>query len=55
VLALIVGILLGLIALLADKLGLGRSPGFGRVQQATLLIGVVLIGVGFLIRGRRGP
>jgi hypothetical protein len=54
-LALVVGILLGLTALLADKLGLGRSPGFGRVQTTALVVGVVLIALGFLLRARRGP
>jgi Na+-driven multidrug efflux pump len=54
-LALIVGILLGLLALLADKLGVGRSPGFGRVQTAGLIIGVVLIVLGFLLRRSREP
>jgi hypothetical protein len=54
-LAFVVGILLALGALLADKLGVGRTPGFGRVQTAGLIIGVVLIGLGFLLRRASEP
>jgi fumarate reductase subunit D len=54
-LVLAVGVLLALGALLADKLGLGRSPGFGRVQIAALVIGVVFIALGILAGSHQGP
>jgi fumarate reductase subunit D len=54
-LAFVVGLLLALGSLFADKLGVGRSPGFGRVQITALLVGVVLIALGFLAGTHRFP
>jgi hypothetical protein len=48
-----VGVLLGLIALFADPLGLGRSVGFGWKQGLGVLIGVVVILAGFYLRWRK--
>jgi hypothetical protein len=53
-LAFVVGVLFTLAVLLADKLGWGTSPGFGRVQTTGLIIGLVLVVLGFLVR-RIGP
>jgi len=47
---LVVGILLVLLALLADIIGVGRVPGFGWKQALTLLVGLVLIGVGWFVK-----
>jgi hypothetical protein len=48
-----VGVLLGLIALFADPLGLGRSVGFGWKQGLGVLIGVVVILAEFYLRWRK--
>jgi hypothetical protein len=49
----IVGILIVLISVLADPLGLGRSPGFGWKQGLGVVIGVVVILGGFYLRWRK--
>jgi hypothetical protein len=41
-----VGVLLILIALFADPLGLGRSPGFGWKQTLGVVVGVLLVVAG---------
>jgi len=50
-----VGLLLILIALFADPLGLGRSPGFGWRQGLGVVIGVLVILGGLYLRRRRKP
>ena len=52
-----VGVLLILIALFADPLGLGRSPGFGWRQTLGVVVGalVVLAGVYLRRRGKVSP
>lgn len=45
-LAVIAGIVLVLLGLLADAIGLGGSPGFGMYQIAAVVAGVVLAGFG---------
>jgi len=47
---LVVGVLLVLLALLADIIGVGRVPGFGWKQMLTLLVGLALIGAGWFLR-----
>lgn len=37
-------------SLFADQIGFGQSPGFGWKQDITLVLGVVLVGVGTLVR-----
>ena len=49
----IAGIILALLGLLADVVGIGREPGFGWKQTLALLVGLALIGAGWLL-GRRG-
>jgi uncharacterized membrane protein len=44
-LVLAVGALLALISILADKIGLGATPGFGWKQTLGLVIGIVLVGL----------
>ncbi len=51
----IVGILIVLISVLADPLGLGRSPGFGWKQGLGVVIGVVVILGGLYLRRRVKP
>lgn len=51
----VVGVLVVIIAALADRLGLGRSPGFGWRQTLGVVIGVVVLLVGFYLRRRRTP
>ena len=43
---LVVGVLLALVALLADILGVGSEPGFGWKQSAGLAVGLVLAAIG---------
>ena len=47
-----VGVLLVLIALFADPLGLGRSPGFGWRQGLGVIIGVLVMLAGLYLRRR---
>ena len=44
--ALVLGIVLGIVSLFADSLGLGASPGFGWKQTLGLVIGLALIALG---------
>ena len=48
----IVGILIVLIAALADPLGLGRSPGFGWRQTLGVIVGALVIVAGLYLRRR---
>jgi uncharacterized membrane protein len=52
-----VGLLIDLIALFADPLGLGRSPGFGWHQLLGVVVGalIVLAGVYLWRRGKVSP
>jgi hypothetical protein len=52
-----VGLLLILIAMFADALGLGRSPGFGWRQTLGLVAGVLVVVAGayLLRRGKVSP
>jgi hypothetical protein len=53
VLLLTSGVLLFLIALAADSLGLGSTPGIGYKQLVAALIGIILAAVGMAgLRGR---
>jgi uncharacterized membrane protein len=45
-LMLVVGIVLAIISIFADRIGLGVTPGFGWKQTLGLLIGVALIVLG---------
>ena len=47
-----VGVLLVLIALFADPLGLGRSPGFGWRQGLGVIIGALVMLAGLYLRRR---
>ena len=47
-----VGVLLILIALFADPLGLGRSPGFGWRQTLGVVVGALVVVVGVYLRRR---
>jgi len=49
---LIVGILIVLIAALADPLGLGQSPGFGWKQTLGVIVGALVIVAGLYLRRR---
>jgi len=49
-----VGIVILLLSVLADALGLGRVEGFGWMQTLGVLIGIVLIAVGYYLRGKPG-
>jgi hypothetical protein len=52
-----IGVLIFLLSLFADPLGLGRSPGFGRVQTLGVVVGalIVLAGVYLWRRGKPSP
>ena len=51
-----IGVLILLVSLFADPLGLGRSPGFGRVQTIGVVVGALVIAAGaYLRRGRGSP
>jgi hypothetical protein len=49
----VVGVLLVILAALADPLGLGRSPGIGWRQGLGVVIGVVVLLLGLYFRRRR--
>ena len=51
----IVGIVLVLLSALADPLGLGRSPGFGRWQTLGVIVGALVILAGVYLRRRAKP
>jgi hypothetical protein len=48
------GIVILLLSVLADGLGLGRAEGFGWRQALGVLVGIVLIAVGYYLRGKLG-
>jgi hypothetical protein len=50
---LVLGIGILLLSVLADALGLGRVEGFGWKQSVGAVVGIVLIAVGYYLRGRR--
>ncbi len=49
----VVGALLVLIALFADPLGLGRSPGFGWRQTLGVVVGALILLGGLYLRRRK--
>ena len=53
----IVGILIALVAALADPLGLGRSPGFGWRQTLGVVVGALVVAGGVYLwrRGKPSP
>lgn len=46
------GVVILLLSVLADALGLGRVEGFGWKQTVGVLVGIVLIAVGYYLRGK---
>jgi hypothetical protein len=48
------GVVILLLSVLADALGLGRVEGFGWKQTVGVLVGIVLIAVGYYLRGKPG-
>ena len=46
-----IGLIIGLLTLLADWLGFGDAPGFGWQQTLGSLLGAALIAMGLLVRG----
>jgi peptidoglycan/LPS O-acetylase OafA/YrhL len=51
----VVGLIVGLLFALADAIGLGGSPGFGRSQIIGIVMGVIILIVGLVILARSGP
>jgi len=51
-LMLVVGVVLALASILADRIGLGAMPGFGWKQTLGLLVGLALIVLGLWRRRR---
>jgi hypothetical protein len=53
----VVGLVLALLAALADPLGYGGSSGFGGRQIAGVVVGliVMVVGLALMARSRRGP
>ena len=51
----IVGILIVLLSVLADRLGLGRHPGFGWWQGLGVVVGALVILAGLYLRRREKP
>ena len=51
----VVGLIVGLLFALADAIGLGGSPGFGRSQIMGVIVGVVILIIGVLIVARSRP
>jgi len=51
----VVGLLVGLLSVLADVIRLGGSPGFGRGQIIGVVVGAVILIVGVVIFARSRP
>jgi len=51
----VIGLITGLLTLLADWLGLGNAQGFGVHQLLGALLGMLMIGAGLLAGRRKGP
>lgn len=49
---LLVGVIVVLLSALADVLGIGRAPGFGWKQSLGVVVGLVLIAVGWYWGGK---
>lgn len=43
----VAGVLIGLVSLLADRIGLGTGPGFGPYQISGVVAGLLLLAVAF--------
>ena len=43
----VAGVMIGLVAILADMIGLGSSPGFGRRQLIGVIAGLLFLAVAF--------
>jgi hypothetical protein len=52
-----IGVLILLVSLFADPLGLGRTPGFGRVQTIGVVVGALVVAGGVYLwrRGKPSP
>ena len=48
------GVVILLLSILADSIGLGRDEGFGWKQAMGVVVGIVLIVVGYYRRGKPG-
>jgi preprotein translocase subunit SecD len=48
------GIVILVLSILADAIGVGRIEGFGWKQIVGVVVGIVLIAVGYYRRGRAG-
>jgi hypothetical protein len=50
-----IGVLILLVSLFADPLGLGSSPGFGRVQTIGVVVGALFVAGGVYLWRRGKP
>jgi len=50
----VVGLLVGLLSVLADVIGLGGTPGYGRGQIVGTIVGAAILIVGVLLSRRKG-
>ena len=48
-----IGVLVVVVSVFADPLGLGRNPGFGRLQWLGVVIGALVALAGFYLRRRK--
>ena len=48
---LVIGLVVALASLLADSIGVGDHPGFGRDQLAGLIVGIIAIVAGLYLKG----
>jgi hypothetical protein len=55
VVLLVVGVLLFLVSLAADRLGVGAAPGLGWKQIVGAVVGVVLAGAGMTMQRKAAP
>jgi hypothetical protein len=53
-LLIVLGVVLLGISILADPVGLGRYPGFGRGQIAGAVVALLILAAGFVMRTRHG-
>ncbi|UCC72900.1 MAG: hypothetical protein JSV86_21565 [Gemmatimonadota bacterium] len=51
----VVGLIVGLLFALADLIGLGGTPGFGRNQLIGVIVGAVILIIGIILYTRSAP
>jgi len=51
--SLVLGVVLVIVSVLADMIGVGSAPGFGYKQIVGSIVGIVLVGAGYVLNSRK--